>query len=467
MDLQDHGLLSLSVVDGRYRQKVDELSSIVSEAGLIERRLKVELAWLLHLAEEPAIGGAWDLSEAVKSKLTNWFKQVPPDAAWEIKQIEKTTNHDVKAVEYYLRRQLQAAGASDTLPAFIHFACTSEDINNLAYALMLKEAREVIGTQMAELISAVNTKAKAYLNLPMLSRTHGQTASPTTLGKELAVFSHRLAKVYKRFRDAPIEGKMNGAVGNYNAHHAAYPEVDWPRLSKDFIENRLGLQQNPLTTQIENHDSMVELAEHIRRFNTILLGFSRDLWSYISLDYFKLALQKDEVGSSTMPHKVNPIDFENCEGNLGVANSLAAHFSDKLPISRWQRDLSDSTVQRTWGTFLGHTLIAYKSFARGFGKITANEEAIRHDLSGRWEVLAEAIQTVMRRYGVVDAYERLKAKTRGQAVSREILKTLIDETAELPAAVKTQLLDLEPTAYIGLAPQIAAQVIGDVEDAIR
>ncbi|MFW7377556.1 MAG: adenylosuccinate lyase [Oligoflexus sp.] len=465
--MADQSLFAISVVDGRYRSKVESLGPILSEAGLIERRLKVELAWLLHLAEHPQIGQDLQFSATQKECLEAWLCDVPRDAAVKIKDIEQTTNHDVKAVEYYIRDLLKQSGADDQQLAFIHFACTSEDINNLAYALMLQDAREVLAQEMAQILKQVSAKASTYADLPMLSRTHGQTASPTSLGKELAVFGHRLAKVYQRLVSLPIEGKINGAVGNYNAHVVAYPEVDWPHLAASFIETRLGLTQNPLTTQIENHDSMVEIVETIRRFNTILLGFSRDLWSYISINYFKLAVKEGEVGSSTMPHKVNPIDFENCEGNLGVANSLAAHFSDKLPISRWQRDLSDSTVQRVLGTFFAHTMIAYKAFSKGFDKISAHEPAIAKDLSTAWEVLGEAIQTVMRRHGVMDAYERLKAATRGQAVSQEALTKLLQETPELPEQVKDQLAKLQPSSYIGLAKELALKTTQEIDHALR
>jgi len=465
--MADQSLFAISVVDGRYRSKVESLVPILSEAGLIERRLKVELAWLLHLAEDHQIGQDLRLSVDLKRQLEQWLANPPTDAPQRIKEIEKTTNHDVKAVEYYIRDLMAAAGAEDRQLAFIHFACTSEDINNLAYGLVLRDARAALTPMMASILTMISDKARDYAGLTMLSRTHGQTASPTTLGKELAVFAHRLLKVYRRFIALPIEGKINGAVGNYNAHVVAYPDVDWPLLTKDFLEKRLGLAQNPLTTQIENHDSMVEMVETVRRFNTILLGFCRDLWSYISINYFKLAVKAGEVGSSTMPHKVNPIDFENSEGNLGIANSLAAHFSDKLPISRWQRDLSDSTVQRVLGTFFGHTMIAYQAFSKGFEKITAHEPAISQDLASSCEVLGEAIQTVMRRHGVMDAYERLKAATRGQVVTLEALQALIRETPELPTDVQEQLAKLEFSSYIGLAKDLAEHTIQEIEHALR
>lgn len=466
MTTADQSLFAISAVDGRYRSKVEDLRPILSEAGLMERRLKVELSWLLHLAEDSQVGQDLRLPPNLKIKLKQWLTQLPDDFAQQIKEIEKTTNHDVKAVEYYIRRLLQNEGAEEQQLAFIHFACTSEDINNLAYALMLQDARRVLTSTMAKLLSMIRDKAESYAALPMLSRTHGQAASPTTLGKELAVFAHRLLKIYKKLVELPIEGKINGAVGNYNAHLASYPNVDWLQLSKSFIEERLGLVQNPITTQIENHDSMVEMVETIRRFNTILLGFCRDLWSYIAIDYFKLTVKEGEVGSSTMPHKVNPIDFENAEGNLGVANSLAAHFSDKLPISRWQRDLSDSTVQRVLGTFFAHSMIAYQAFIQGFAKISANEAEISQDLEASWEVLGEAIQTVMRRHGIMDAYERLKAATRGQAVSQQALHALIHDTDELPAAVKEQLMNMQASTYIGLAKELTELTIQEIDHAL-
>lgn len=451
----DHQLMALSAIDGRYRDKLEALAPYVSEAGLINYRLRVEAEWLLHLANCPGVSQDLELSSAVRSCLQALTEKVPESAAHRIKELEKSTNHDVKAVEYYLREALSAVGAGPRVLAFIHFACTSEDINNLAYGLMLSDVRRnILVPAMDRLLSQLDEMALGTQNVPMLARTHGQSATPTTLGKELAVFAHRLRKPKALLEQLRLEGKMSGAVGNYNAHLAAYPELDWVEIARSFIEDRLGLKQNLLTTQIENHDSMVEFAAAVQRFNTILIGFCRDMWSYISIDYFQQVSQANEVGSSTMPHKVNPIDFENAEGNLGVANALAEHFAEKLPISRWQRDLSDSTVQRTWGTLLGHTLLAYQALGKGLSKVRPNAAVIARDLDGAVEVLGEAIQTCMRRYGVVDAYERLKAATRGQKVNREHLMTLIDSCPELPLDVKNRLKELTPAGYVGCAGEL-------------
>ncbi len=451
----DPQLFALSAVDGRYRSKLEALSPLVSEAGLISYRLRVEAEWLLHLAAVPELASELRLNPKVQDALRRLIENVPEAACARVKTLEQTTNHDVKAVEYYLRETLSEAGADPRTLAFIHFACTSEDINNLAYALMLADARKsVIGPAMQEIIAQLEDMTRSYRDLPMLARTHGQTASPTTLGKELAVFAHRLRRQVSQLKDVALEGKMSGAVGNYNAHWAAYPELDWVEIARRFIEDRLGLTQNLLTTQIENHDSMVEFAGAISRFNTILIGLCRDIWSYISIDYFKQETKAGEIGSSTMPHKVNPIDFENAEGNCGVANALAQHFAEKLPISRWQRDLTDSTVQRTWGTFLAHSLLAYLSLSKGLSKIKANPPVIAKDLAQAPEVLGEAIQTCMRRYGVVDAYERLKQATRGQKVEHADLVKLIEGCAELPLEAKKRLQAMTPDLYVGLAAQL-------------
>ena len=449
---EDHALFAVSSLDGRYHSRMARLAPIVSEAGLIAYRVRVEAEWLLFLAEQPQVAPDLKLSEAAETALRRCIHSLDTDHVQKVKELEKTTNHDVKAVEYLLRKVLLDAGASEQALAFIHFACTSEDINNLAYALMLDDARQkVILPEMEQLILALEGLAAQTKGLSMLARTHGQTASPTTLGKEMAVFAHRLRKQKDKLSALRLEGKMSGAVGNYNAHHAAYPEIDWISLTKTFLRERLKLDQNLLTTQIENHDAMVEYCEVIKRFNSIFIGFCRDMWSYISIGYFKQKMAEHEVGSSTMPHKVNPIDFENAEGNLGVANSLAAHFSDKLLISRWQRDLSDSTVQRVLGTFLGHTTLAYQSLLKGLGKVHPSPEVIGRDLDQAWEVLGEAFQTVMRRYGVADAYERLKAATRGASVTQSDLHRVLDDCPEIPAAAKQRLLKLLPQNYTGLA----------------
>ena len=444
-------LYSLSAIDGRYRGKLEALTPLVSEAALISYRLRVEAEWLLHLSQAAVID--FTLSETATRRLSAVAQGVEASGLLRVKDFEMTTNHDVKAVEYYLREVLE--GESDRTLAFIHFACTSEDINNLSYALMLKDVRtKVLIPEIDKIMLKLETMAGDYKALPMLARTHGQTASPTTLGKELAVFAHRFRKQRTALMAVELEGKMSGAVGNYNAHLAAYPDVDWLALSRDFIETRLGLKQNLLTTQIENHDAMIEYTDALRRFNTIAIGLSRDVWSYISINYFKQQVKAGEVGSSTMPHKVNPIDFENAEGNFGVANSLANHFADKLLISRWQRDLSDSTVQRVLGTFFGHTVLALISLGKGLDKISPRPEIISKDVESAVEVLGEAIQTVMRRYGVLDAYERLKAATRAQVIDATDLQKLIEGCAELPSEVKAQLLQLTPSLYVGDAARL-------------
>lgn len=461
-------LFALSAIDGRYRPKLEVLAPLLSEAGLMSFRIRVEAEWLLHLSEHLALPGELDLSPASRALLQQLVKSAPEAAILRIKELEKTTNHDVKAVEYYLREVLTATGANAKTLAFIHFACTSEDINNLAYALMLKEARtRVILPAMDHLIQTLENMAVLYKKLPMLARTHGQSASPTSLGKELAVFAHRLWKQRLKFAALDLEGKMSGAVGNYNAHLAAYPDVDWIFVAKGFIEERLDLKQNLLTTQIENHDSLVEYTEIVQRFNTILIGLTRDLWSYISIDYFSQEAKAGEIGSSTMPHKINPIDFENAEGNLGIANALATHFSDKLPISRWQRDLSDSTVQRNLGSFVAHSFLAYQSLLKGLSKIKANEAVIQRDLDQAWEVLAEAIQTCMRRYGIVDAYERLKNATRGQRVERSDLQNLVKNCEELPSSVQDRLSQMLPGEYVGFAAELVDRFVAERQHAIN
>lgn len=455
---------AISPLDGRYRNQLAGLDHFVSEAALIRYRLRVEAGWLLSLANEPALRSHLNLKPAVLALLQLWAETPPADAVTAVKQTERTTNHDVKAVEYVLREALTQAGADSQVLAFVHFACTSEDINNLAYALMLKDLREQrLVPLMDRLLADLTSKIEQYAAVPMLARTHGQSATPTTLGKELAVFAHRLWRLRQEFAGLSLDAKLNGAVGNYNAHLIAFPEVDWPRLSRRFIQDHLGLRQNPLTTQIESHDAMVAYVRIVEHFNTILIGFCRDIWAYISLGYFSQKAIAGEVGSSTMPHKVNPIDFENAEGNLGLANALAMHFAQKLPISRWQRDLSDSTVQRALGSLLGHSELAWRSLLKGLGKIAHEPQRMAADLEQAWEVLAEAVQTVMRRYGVADAYERLKAATRGQAqITRQDLMNLVEACPELPESAKQTLRDLTPASYLGCAAQLAMEFVTGV-----
>lgn len=455
---------AISPLDGRYRTQLAGLEHYVSEAALIRYRLRVEAGWLLSLASEPAISAHLVLPPQVHALLCQWAENPPAEVVTAVKASEKTTNHDVKAVEYVLRDALAGAGADQSVLAFVHFACTSEDINNLAYGLMLKDVREQrLLPLMDRLIQDLASKVRQYAAVPMLARTHGQSATPTTLGKELAVFAHRLLKLRKEFASIQLDAKINGAVGNYNAHLLALPQVDWLSLTRHFIEERLGLRQNPLTTQIESHDALVFYARTLEHFNTILLGLSRDLWAYISLGYFRQKAIAGEVGSSTMPHKVNPIDFENAEGNLGLANALAVHFAQKLPISRWQRDLSDSTVQRAIGAMVGHTELAWRALLKGLAKIAHDPARIAADLDQAWEVLAEAVQTVMRLHGVADAYERLKAATRGQAqVTRQDLLNLVDSCRELPETAKQALRELTPSNYLGCAERLALEFAASV-----
>jgi len=450
-------LKALSPADGRYSEKVNDLRNIFSEYGLIRYRVLVEIRWLQCLADEPDIPELAPLSSVMKDVLNHIIDDFSIDDAERVKKIEATTNHDVKAVEYFIREKLGDGPETQALKDFLHFACTSEDINNLSYALMLRAARsDVLIPQMRDLRSKLNTLAKENADLPMLSRTHGQTASPTTLGKELANVVARLDRTQKQFVDIEILGKFNGAVGNYNAHVVAYPNADWPAIAHRFVES-LGIDPNPYTTQIEPHDWTAEYSHALMRYNTILIDFSRDVWGYISLGYFKQKVARNEVGSSTMPHKVNPIDFENAEGNFGMANAMLGHFAEKLPISRWQRDLTDSTVQRNLGSAVAHIVIALQSLLKGVGKLQINAEAINADVSQAWEVLAEAVQTVMRRYGIPEPYEKLKALTRGQAVTREILLEFI-KTLDIPPDEIKRLLALTPESYIGLAAQQARDI---------
>ena len=448
-------LTALSPLDGRYASKVDSLREILSEFGLIRCRVQAEVAWLKGLAGL-GLNELPPLSKKATSQLDQWVAKFSTKDAQRIKDIEATTNHDVKAVEYFLKEKAAKSGEPSLLAAieFIHFACTSEDINNVAHALMLEEARrKVLLPQMQNLIHKLGELAKTHAGLPMLSRTHGQTASPTTLGKELANVRARLRGVRDQFLAVELRAKMNGAVGNYNAHLASAPEVQWPVFSQSIVEG-LGLPFNSLTTQIEPHDDMATYFHALARFNTVLLDFCRDVWGYISLGYFKQKLKEGEVGSSTMPHKVNPIDFENAEGNLGLANAVLSHLAEKLPVSRWQRDLTDSTVLRNMGVGVGHSLLAFDSCLKGVGKLEVNEARLAQDLDASWEVLAEPIQTVMRRYGLPEPYEQLKALTRGKGITQETLKAFIQKL-KLPKPVKESLLKLTPSTYIGLAQKLA------------
>ncbi len=450
-------LFALSPLDGRYAAKVEALRPIFSEAGLMRHRVRVELHWLLALGDEPAIAEVPAFPADTRAALLAIDDGFSPADAERIKAIEATTNHDVKAVEYFIKERIADHAGLAAVKEFVHFACTSEDINNLAYALMLRDARDgVLLPALDSLIGKLRALAREHAVLPMLSRTHGQTASPTTLGKEIANVVARLERQRAQIAAVALSAKINGAVGNYNAHAAAYPDVDWPVLARRFVES-LGLPFNAYTTQIEPHDGIAELGDAVRRANTVLIDFARDVWGYISLGYFRQTLKAGEVGSSTMPHKVNPIDFENAEGNLGLANALFAHFSEKLPISRWQRDLTDSTVLRALGTAFGHTQVALESLHKGLGKLAANPDRLAADLDANWEVLAEAVQTVMRRHGLPEPYEQLKALTRGQGITRDTLRAFI-ERLDLPADAKSRLLELTPASYTGLAEMLARGV---------
>jgi adenylosuccinate lyase len=447
-------LTALSPLDGRYAGKVDALRPIFSESGLIRARVKVEVEWLLALAAEPGIVELKPFSEAAIARLRALTDGFSLDDAARVKAIEATTNHDVKAVEYLIKEKL--ANDPELGPAleFVHFACTSEDINNLSYALMLSEARRAVLLPKTDaLIDKLRALAQEHAALPMLSRTHGQTASPTTVGKELANVVARLRRQRDVLAALPMPGKINGAVGNYNAHVAAYPDLDWAAFSRRFVES-LGLDWQAYTTQIEPHDGVAELCDACKRIDTIAIDLCRDVWGYISQGYFKQAVKAGEVGSSTMPHKVNPIDFENAEGNFGIASALFEHFATKLPISRWQRDLTDSTVLRALGTAFGHMLIGFDSLQKGLGKLSANPERLAADLDAAWEVLAEAVQTVMRRHGLPNPYEQLKALTRGHGITAESMREFI-AGLELPAEAKQRLLEMTPASYTGLAEKLA------------
>ncbi len=449
-------LTAIGPVDGRYADKCTELRNYFSEYALIRYRTLVEVRWLQHLAAEPAIEELNGLSQVVKDLLNRVVDDFGVEDARQIKAIEATTNHDVKAVEYFLRERLGDGSDTTRLREFIHFACTSEDINNLAYALMLAHARDrVLIPVMNELVTSLRNTAHELADVAMLSRTHGQSATPTTMGKEIANFAHRLARQRRALAAVTPLGKINGAVGNFNAHMVAYPEVAWSEYTQKFVEN-LGLEHNFYTTQIEPHDWIAEYCDALSRFNTVLIDLCRDLWSYISLGYFRQKAVDKEVGSSTMPHKVNPIDFENAEGNLGVANALLAHFAAKLPVSRWQRDLTDSTVLRNLGVAMAHTLIAFRAVQKGLGKLECDRTRIGHDLDEAWEVLAEAVQTVMRRYGVPEPYEKLKALTRGRRIDQKTLQHFIEDL-DIPDEARRALLELTPAGYTGLAKRLARE----------
>jgi adenylosuccinate lyase len=451
-----HSLNAISPIDGRYGSKTVKLREIFSEYGLIKFRVLVEVRWLQQLANHPQITEVKKFSAEANQFLENLLTAFGETQALRIKEIESTTNHDVKAVEYFLKESIASNAELNAVSEFIHFACTSEDINNLSHALMLKAGREAVKPDMQAIITRLETLSLELADQPMLARTHGQTASPTTIGKELANVVARLKRQLRQIEAVPLLGKMNGAVGNYNAHLSAYPDIDWEANAKQFIEG-LGAEWNPYTTQIEPHDYIAELYDAYCRFNTILIDLDRDLWAYISLGYFKQKTIAGEVGSSTMPHKVNPIDFENSEGNLGIANAIMQHLAMKLPISRWQRDLTDSTVLRNLGVGLAHSLIAYQATLKGLNKLELNAAALAEDLDNAWEVLAEPIQTVMRRYAIEQPYEKLKAFTRGKAMNKTMMAEFIESLA-LPAEAKAELLAMTPASYTGNAAAQAKKI---------
>lgn len=453
-------LTALSPIDGRYASKADSLRPYLSEFGLIKARVTVEIRWLQSLADNSAIGELAAFDADTNAFLNSIVDNFNENDAQAIKDIEATTNHDVKAVEYFIKDKFRGNQQLEDSLEFIHFACTSEDINNLSYALMLKDSREIVVAKMQQVTDSIVDLALTHADQPMLSRTHGQTASPTTLGKEMANVAYRLARQIKQIGQVELLGKINGAVGNYNAHFSAYPDVDWQAHAEQFIDQRLALTFNPYTTQIEPHDYIAELFDAVKRFNTILIDFNRDIWQYISLGYFKQRLKDGEVGSSTMPHKVNPIDFENSEGNLGVANAMLAHLGEKLPISRMQRDLSDSTVLRNIGVGLAQSMIAYDACLKGVGKLELNAQRLNDDLDQAQEVLAEPIQTVMRRYRVENPYEKLKALTRGNAMTREAMLTFVesDELNAVSDTDKERLRQLTPATYTGNAAEQARTI---------
>ncbi len=451
-------LTALSPLDGRYAAKVAPLRPLLSEFGLMHRRVQVEVEWFIALSDA-GFAEFRPLPEAARGLLRGLVARFSEADAQAIKDIERTTNHDVKAVEYWIKSRLEAHAELNVAGEFVHFACTSEDINNTSHALMLKAARaEVVLPALDRIVAKLATMAHDLAEVPMLSRTHGQTASPTTVGKEIANVVARLAHARGRIAEVKLLAKMNGAVGNYNAHLAAWPEFDWEAFSRKVVEQQLGLAFNAYTIQIEPHDWMAELFDAVARTNTILIDWSRDVWGYVSLGYFKQRTKAGEIGSSTMPHKVNPIDFENAEGNFGLANALLAHLSQKLPISRWQRDLTDSTVLRNMGVALGYAVLGYDSLLRGLDKLEVNREALAADLDSAWEVLAEPIQTVMRRYSLPNPYERLKELTRGKAITGEAMREFIDTLVELPEAERTRLKALTPGGYTGAAAALAKRI---------
>ena len=450
-------LTAISPIDGRYGAKTERLRTIFSEYGLIRYRVMVEVRWLQHLAADGAVEEVAPFSASANKLLNGLVDDFTEQHAMRIKEIERTTNHDVKAVEYLIKETFADNEELSAVSEFVHFACTSEDINNLSHALMLKEGRDqVMLPALQSIADQLIAMAHQFADVPMLSRTHGQTASPTTVGKEFANVAYRLNRQISQIASVPLLGKINGAVGNYNAHLSAYPDIDWAQSAKQFVE-QLGLQHNPYTTQIEPHDYMAELFDGLARANTILIDFARDIWGYISLGYFKQKTVAGEVGSSTMPHKVNPIDFENAEGNMGIANALYGHLAAKLPISRWQRDLTDSTVLRNMGVGLGYSLIACASLDKGINKLELNTAQLEADLDASWEVLAEPIQTVMRRYGVEEPYEKLKALTRGNVMDQTTIQAFID-SLDIPDQAKAELKALSPGLYVGNASQQAGAV---------
>nr|ACX30605.1 adenylosuccinate lyase [uncultured bacterium ARCTIC96BD-19] len=449
-------LTSISPIDGRYSDKTGPLKTIFSEFGLIKYRLLVEVRWLEAMSKNSEISEVPLFSFEANKKLLAIADNFSIEDARAIKEIEKTTNHDVKAIEYFLKEKVSTTPELQKVSEFIHFACTSEDINNLSHALMLENGREVLLAEMTEVLNLITSLAKENAEIPMLSRTHGQTASPTTLGKEMANFAYRLDRQIKQLEEVQIMGKFNGAVGNFNAHLSAYPEINWEKVSKSFIES-LGINYASYSSQIEPHDYIAEYFHALNRFNTILIDFCRDVWGYISLGYFTQKTIKGEIGSSTMPHKVNPIDFENSEGNLGLAIAIGEHFATKLPVSRWQRDLTDSTVLRNLGVSSAHCLISYASVSKGIKKLEVNEEKLIEDLNNSWEVLAEPIQTVMRRYGVKNPYEKLKALTRGKKIDAKILSDFI-ASLDIPLEAKNELYKLTPMNYIGDAIKLARNI---------
>lgn len=448
-------LTAINPIDGRYAAKVASLRPYLSEAALFRTRLQVEIEWFVYLCNAKEIPELSPLDKTTCEVLRSWYQRFNSDDAAAIKNIEHKINHDVKAVEYFLKEKMATVAELGTKQEFVHFACTSEDINNVAYALLWQAAiEETLQPQCAALLKHLHSLAKSAANTPMLARTHGQAASPTTLGKELANYSMRLQRQMERLDSIQLRAKFNGAVGNYNAHRIAYPDIDWPRFNQNFIEKHLGLAWNGYTTQIEPHDDLVALLYEFTHQNSIFIDLCQDMWAYISLGYFKQAAVADEVGSSTMPHKINPIDFENAEGNLVLANALQTTLAQRLPLSRWQRDLVDSTLLRNIGVCFAYSFIAYQSLEKGLQRLSINEERIMADLNCHWDVLAEAIQTIMRRYNIAEPYEKLKTLTRGKALNEESLKAFIN-TLELPKDVKKQLLNLKPSDYIGYAQELA------------